>query len=322
MQETLNIINGSSILSLMKRADIHGDFLAWNDFLHEGPVPSDLSLEERSLHRTKFIYRLKLAELSTIESTFKKRNSTLREHQKYRKVRLWFEADLYDQLQLLEILSWLATHRYDLTQYTLILTPKYLGELTAHELKRLLRYEQKITTLQFELAEMAWSAFTDTTPLKWQELYHKSTSILPFLKPTIKRMLEEYPSTINGLSRTAHQALLLLNKGEHTPKNIFLKSQAYESYKFMGDLLFQKILDDFVSYNLVESQQDGQRLTLTPLGKELLIGRESWLNLKPIDRWIGGVHLTPDNLWCWNIEERSIKKYYFSKSLSSLLEVN
>jgi len=322
MQKSLNIINGSALLSLMKNAHIAGDFLAWNDFLHEGPVPKELSLDERSLHRIKFIYQLKLAELSTIESTFQKRNSILKEHQNYRKVRLWFEADLYDQLQLLEILSWLATHRYDSTQYTLILTHKYLGELTPHELKRLLRYEQKITAPQFELAKTAWSAFTDTTPLKWHELHHNSTSILPFLKPTIKRMLEEYPSTINGLSRTAHQALLLINKGEENPKEIFLKSQAYESYKFMGDLLFQKVLDEFIAYNLVESQQGGQKLTITPLGEELLVGRESWLNLKPIDRWIGGVHLTPDNLWCWNIEEKSIKKYYFSKSLSSLLEVN
>ena len=27
-----------------------------------------------------------------------------------------------------------------------------------------------------------------------------------------------------------------------------------------------------------------------------------------IDRWIGGVHLTPSNLWCWNSKLRSLVK--------------
>ena len=46
----------------------------------------------------------------------------MRHIKKYEKVILWFEHDLYDQLQLLEILSYLAEVSYSIDKITMVCT--------------------------------------------------------------------------------------------------------------------------------------------------------------------------------------------------------
>jgi len=58
-----------------------------------------------------------------------------------------------------------------------------------------------------------------------------------------------------------------------------------------------------------------------PLGEDLLDGRINWLGIKEPNHFIGGVKLTVENLWCWDLDRKEIKQYYFSKVLNELLEV-
>jgi len=321
MVKILNIVSGDAVIDLMKTAKINGDFLPWNDFLHEGPVPQNFSLEKLSKIRAHFIYEQGFGKLNEITERFKKRDNLLKNHKKYIKIILWFEHDLYDQLQLLQILSWFSKNLSRITTLSLICTNNYLGETSPSEIFNLLKYQEIITEKHFTLAQQGWSSFCQPTPLNWFQLLNEKTSTLPFLKSTIIRMLEEFPNTNNGLSRTAHQALLIISKGEREPRKIFIKHQRYEERKFMGDVIFWKILDDFIDYKLIASRQNGQELTITPLGKKVLQGKENWLDIKPINKWIGGVNLTPKNLWCWDIKKKTIRKYYFSTVLSSLLPI-
>jgi hypothetical protein len=45
------------------------------------------------------------------------------------------------------------------------------------------------------------------------------------------------------------------------------------------------------------------RVTITGAGRDVLDGRSDWIALAGIDRWVGGVHLTGDDVWRW--DERS-----------------
>ena len=55
---------------------------------------------------------------------------------------------------------------------------------------------------------------------------------------------------------------------------------------------------------LVEWSAEGQNVRRTALGGEVLAGRRDWCTLTQMDRWVGGVHLSPDNLW--RIDRRSL----------------
>lgn len=41
-------------------------------------------------------------------------------------------------------------------------------------------------------------------------------------------------------------------------------------------------------------------MRLTPLAREVLAGRRDWIAENGIDRWVGGVHLMPGNVWRWD----------------------
>jgi hypothetical protein len=122
MSGILNITNGDSAVAIMKKAGIPGEFLPWRDVLHEGPVPQGLSLEELSKVRAKFISDHGWEDAEKIQQSFIERDNALKAYQDYEKVILWFEHDLYDQLQLLQILDWFHGQELGNTKLSLICT--------------------------------------------------------------------------------------------------------------------------------------------------------------------------------------------------------
>ena len=320
MNKTLNIINGDACIGIMKEANIQGEFLAWQDFLHEGSVPPKLTLEELSVIRAKFIARYGLGDFDEIYKNFQERDEKLRTYKNYNKIIFWFEHDLYDQLQLLQLLDWFSDKPLKNIQLTLICSSNYLGESTAEQIKNMLHNDGiDLLPEHFQLARKAWSAFREPTPLAWIDLLQHSSSILKFLKPTVLRMMEEFPNTKAGLSRTEYQALLIISNGINDAQDIFIKCQSFEERKFMGDVVFWKILDNFEEYKIIQRRE--KKLSITPLGKELLNGERFWFDIMPLERYIGGCKLTLDNLWCWDVPKKTLKKYYFSKVMKTLLVI-
>jgi hypothetical protein len=49
------------------------------------------------------------------------------------------------------------------------------------------------------------------------------------------------------------------------------------------------------------------RFRLTPAGQEVLEGKRDAIATNGIDTWIGGVHLTGENLWRWNAGMRRLE---------------
>ncbi|MGD2116935.1 MAG: hypothetical protein PVG66_01130 [Chromatiales bacterium] len=311
MSSVLNITNGDCAVAVMEEAGITGRFLPWRDVLHDGPVPQGLSLEELSEVRAKFISDCGWGEYAEVLQSFIERDNVLKSFQDYDKVILWFEHDLYDQLQLLQILDWFHGRDLGSTRLSIVCTDRYLGPLTPDEMSSLLQYEVPVIHSQIELAKRSWEAFKDATPEKWYALLKQNTGELPFLEAAIVRMLEEFPGRKNGLSRTEQQALEIIAAGEKQPGKIFGRNQNLEERMFLGDSSFWNLLHGFLESSppLIALEKDNeltlpenpdQELAITSAGEEVLSGKRNWLDIRAIDRWIGGIHLTPDNAWCWD----------------------
>lgn len=319
MSNILNITNGDCAVEIMKKANISGVFLPWCDVLHEGPVPNNLSLEELSKVRAQFIIERNWGTPDKIIESFMQRDNELKSFRKYEKVILWFEHDLYDQLQIIQILDWFHKNHTDDVELSIICTNRYLGRLSPEEMKGLVEYEEPITKAHLDLSCKAWSAFRSNTPEKWLGLLREDTSALPFLEGAIIRQLEEYPSCSNGLSRTAEQALKVISGGEKCPGRIFGGTQEMEERIFLGDSSFWVVLHELLEsstplIDLSEGKEltlpssKDQELTITSAGLEVLDGKINWLEVSRLDRWIGGVHLDSSNVWCWNSGASLIEK--------------
>jgi len=317
MKNILNITNGDCAVDVMKKAGLPGDFLPWRDVLHEGPVPKGMDLDELSQERAKFIASRGWGEANKILSDFVERDNVLKSFANYDHILLWFEHDLYDQLQLLQLLDWFNQNKTQKIQISLICVDQYLGPLSPEEMKELLKYQALVTKQQFSIASQAWKAFRESSPEDWVALLNIDTSELPFLHGTVIRLLEEYPNVKNGLSRTQQQALEVVASGIGHPWKIFDNSQRKEDRMFLGDLSFWEVLKEFIdskpaildviegNVNLSPIQKE-HSLSITEAGKEILSNKKNWLEIREPDRWIGGVHLHPGQNWCWDTDNKTI----------------
>ncbi len=235
---------------------------------------------------------------------------------------MWFEHDLYDQLQLLQLLDWFSSQRGNEASLQLVQASDFLGNQTPERLLGLRHLERDVTPAQLALASEAWAAFRAPTPEPWARLLEQDLSALPFLKASVQRMLEELPGP-DGLSRTDRQILAALATGEMTPIALFAAVPRQEEAVFMGDWSFFSLLDGLALARkpLIEgltgapfrpgdtklAQAYSQStLALTAFGAEVLAGRADHAAYNRIDRCWGGTHLTNDSLWRWDAQKKEL----------------
>jgi len=318
MSSVLHITNGDSVQ--IRDTGLEGDVLTWKDALHEGPVPAGLTLDELRPVRGHYLASLDHLSEAEILADFERRDRTLVEFRERSEVVLWFEHDLYDQLQLLQILDWFSRADRGATRLSLISTDTYLGSLRPEQLLPLYPTRREATAAQLDVASRAWSAFCAPDPRGLVPLARDAVPELPYLPGAFDRHLEEFPATVNGLSRTERQILEAVEGGASSAAALFSACQKREERIFMGDLIFFAFVRRLASVTvpllrLLDPQGDHaafgkSQVEITPRGSAVLHNAADHILLNGIDRWLGGVHLYcqpggPQNaVWRWNSQER------------------
>ncbi len=297
---TLHITNGDSVLYVWKKAGLLGTHLAWRDVLHEGPVPAGLPLEELSRIRAAYFAERGYGNPIKIHRDFEKRDATLRKAREFEEIVLWFEHDLYDQLQLLQILDALRDLGLGAGSVQLVQSDQYLGMLGAEEIMALYPKRRYVTGAAHEAAARAWQAFTSDTPQPLLEITSRAYSGLPFLRDAFVRLCEEYPAYDSGLSRTQKHILEACAQGARRREEVFRRSQAREEAAFLGDASCYREIDALGSEPAPALTLLDDGYDVTVLGRRVLAGDADWLEHQPLDRWIGGVHLASARHWRWD----------------------
>lgn len=321
----LLITNGDVAADLFQSAGVDAGILPWQDCLHLGPVPVADNDEDFISLRAAFLADGDLHSVDDIIEDMTKRNQHIMDHQNYQVIELWFEHDLYDQLQLIQILSML--HDQDrLDNIVLVQALTYLGMQTPESILKFKEFAIDVTPGMLERASKIWGAFRQDTP---QALYDETlvkTDGFSVLRQALKRALQELPGP-DGLSRTERQIIYSINRGITRTGMLFARVNAMEEATFMGDWGFFALLSNlaFCGSPLLTGLpekftpgvlQDTDRrkafitseLRLTQLGSDVLTGVEDHAHHNVIDYWLGGIHLTNDNLWRWDDEKEELFK--------------
>lgn len=324
----LHITNGDSAGGTLRQTDLPGAILTWKDILHEGPTPAGLSLEQMSKIRAQFIADSAFGTYDDVMATFMRRDTLLAQFAAHKEVVLWFEHDLYDQLQLIQLLDWFSHQHLGATTISLICINAFpgianfvgLGQLNPVQLRSLYETRRPLTEIEFRLGSEAWQAYCSSDPKKLEAFLQQDTTPLPFLKAALLRHLEQFPSLQGGLSRTERQILEVVASGVHKPLEIFRAAQEKEESPFMGDTPFWFHLFSLCAGKkpLLKRANGGtfalpaddshdaafrdQQLVLTDEGRKALAGQTDWIKInRGIDRWLGGVHLQGKNaIWRWD----------------------
>ncbi|MFV2040200.1 MAG: DUF1835 domain-containing protein, partial [Acidimicrobiales bacterium] len=317
----LIVTNGDSAVSVLKKAGIPGHIFPWRDVLHQGPVPATESLEALSDIRADYIAGLGWGSRDRVRQDFRLRDRKLESARHHDELVLWFEHDLYDQLQLLQILSYLAVAPPEDTVMSMVCRDTFLTQAPAELLGEWFEDRPPLDDGQIAVGQLAWQGFTQPTPDAWAALLDDETSALPFLADAIERHLEEFPGPTDGLSRTERQILIAVEQGHTTPGALFRATQEMEEAAFMGDASFWDTLAGLVlgaapllaaawEFRLPNGPRPEpgflrQPLDFTTTGRDVLAGKLDWLSLHPIDKWLGGIHLGP-SVWRWDPEARQL----------------
>ena len=321
MPRFLHVANGTSTTATIEAAGIPGTTSIWADPLHDGPVPG--GLDDDALAAVRAEYHAPSPAAADPANDMRRWRQVIAGHDAYDELILWFEHDLFDQLNLIQLLPFIRVHVPASKTVSLICIGSFpgrpnfrgLGELQPTELASLVPERQPVTAAQYDLAEQTWRAFRESTPEALDALVGGSkdpqlrTSALPFLARALRRFLEEYPWTRDGLSRTERRLLTLAADGRAEWPQSFPRMHEGEDAYYISDTAYAELAEALSACAPPLLTRSIQSPALTAEGREVFEGRADRVTLCGIDRWLGGVHLQGHAVpWRWDGEAGQIRR--------------
>jgi hypothetical protein len=143
---------------------------------------------------------------------------------------------------------------------------------------------------------------------------------LPFLHAALKKHLERFPSTRNGLGRVENTALELIPAGYKKFRSLFPAFSRRESAYGFGDAQVYLSLEAMMAASkpLLVPQgphhwaKDSVQMLLTSFeltndGQAVLAGTEDFVLTNGIDTWLGGIHLSGNEAsWRWDEDSQQL----------------
>lgn len=333
----LHVHGGSHLLDHLRAAGLPGGFLEWSESLCDGPTPAGLAPDAWRATRAAFLDtaygridgRGALARLVAQDGDLDRAAAQEDE------MVLWFGPDLFCQAILAALLdrfaatppagrlSLLCIGTYPGVDDRRSCTPAFLS---AEQLREVFERRDPVRPRQLALAREIWSAWCAPTPEPLGAVAARDTAALPYLGDGVRRRLEEFPWTVNGLSRTEWGVLTALSAAERSFIQLFEEVQREEERSWITDVMLLHRLRVLATAPtpLVATVAEPPpvdalapdlgrdirhlRFRLTPAGREVVEGKRDAIATNGIDTWIGGVHLTGAHLWRWNAGARRLDK--------------
>ena len=292
MSSQLHITNGDMFTTRLKSFNLGGEIITWREMLCEGKTLNSVGSESFWKTRFEFLNKsYKITKSRFIESTLKEYRS-LCNHKKQDKIVLWFEYDLFCQINMLAVISWLKTHRRH-AEISLVCSGKIegsdkmfgLNELSDAQLHQL--YENKVVLTQddIEYADYVWQLYCSDNPIRLENLTDFKNYQFAYLAEAIEAHLKRFPSIKNGLNIVENDILKIAVQEKPISKKHLLKTvlEKEDHYGF-GDIQYDRII---VSLKPLFSSFDPT--LLTKKGKQILEGKSNYYSdIKDEQLFLGG----------------------------------
>ena len=259
MAEALHVANGHCTTRLIDAAGLPGRTSIWADALHDGPVP-DVSDDQLVRIRAEFIADGLDVSADQVEADLKQWRAMVDEDHRYDELVLWFEHDLFDQLNLIQLLTRIGRDRPIRKPVSLVSIDRYpgrpnfkgLGELSPADIASLFNTRQRVTPQQFALAAVAWDAFRSGSRARVESLLQGDTAALPFLAAALRRYLDEAPAGPDGLTRSERRLLTQLAAGPVDIHTAWRRMHEGESAFYITDTSFWSLLKGLAERTLID----------------------------------------------------------------------
>ena len=328
----LHIHNGDSSAETLKKSNLPGEHFAFREALIDGPTPLHLSAEEWRKLRAHHLAGVYDIEEVWTETELFKQEQKLNSFPEYEEVILWFEHDLFCQVNLLYLLNWFGECNLGSTKLSLICIGEFpgrpdfrgLGELNFEQMASLFDGRHEVSAEENRLATDAWQAYCSPDPTAIEKLLATDTSAMPFLKPALQLHLQRFPFVRNGLGRIQNRGLEFIHGGMEKFVDLFPRFGKAEPVYGLGDTQFWNALrrmsdarkpllrvrnGEETNANLSPEKIHESAFDITTTGESVLKGEADFVELNGIDQWLGGVHLVGKRgLWRWDEQTSRLRQ--------------
>ena len=312
----LHVANGHATTGLIEHSGVAGQTQVWCDPLNEGPVPGGISDDELLVVRGRFLASDPDQAGEVVKDLQHWR--AVVDAEDYDELVLWFEHDLFDQLNLIQLLSYLGSRPRSKPAALVCINSypghpnfKGLNELSPRDIAALFPARRPVTAEQLTVAQRAWAAYRSSDPRELESFLKTNSSALPFLRAALLRHLEEFPSERDGLSRTERRMLEQALDGPAAIHETLPRMHEGETAHYIADSwLFDRAkelsaasppLMHLTSAAHTADALPAATIALTEAGRDVLRGEADRVKLCGIDRWLGGVHLRGNGrAWRWS----------------------
>src|SRR5262245_13746188 len=231
----LHIHNGDSSAGTLKMSDVAGEHLPFRENLMAGPTPEGLTPADWLSIRARFLAADDGPDEEKCRKDLAGQEEALGRFRDHEEVVLWFEHDLFCQVNLIYLLAWFHERSPSGAKLSLVCFNEFLGPMSPVQMASLFDKRLEVTASEFQVAAEAWRTFCSPDPEDIERLLCKDTSALPYLQDALFRHLERFPSRGNGLGRIENRALELIADGRTSFESLFPAFWKTESEYGLGD---------------------------------------------------------------------------------------
>ncbi len=287
-KKILHITDGDNFTSTLKKIAIKGEIITWREMLCEGKTTIDVGSE--SFWKTRFQFlntNYKITKNNFINNTLKEYRR-LCNQKTQEEIVLWFASDLFSQINMIAVISWLKKHRKNV-QVSLIShkteTLTKLSDLPQEKLVASYENRLQLTQDDVEYADYIWQLYCSDNPLRLETFSKFNSSQFKDFPNIIKAHILRFPTVKNGLNSVENDILTISETHKPTSKEKLIENVLKTStiYGFEA-LQYQKIIYTlkplFTSFNPVK---------LTKAGKQILHKTQNYYSyLKNDETYLGG----------------------------------
>lgn len=269
----LHITNGDSTTNYLKKLNFQGDIITWREMLCEGKTEVNVGSELFWKSRFDFFKTsYKVTKKQFIDLTLKEYRNLCKQKTQDEIV-LWFEYDLFCQINMLAVISWLKRYRKG-RKISLVCSGKVIGsdkllglsQLSEKQLKNEYKNKVELTLDDIEYADYIWQLYCSNTPSQLQNAYKfQQNTTFKYLADGLLAHLQRFPSIKNGLNTIENRVLDIASNSNLLSKNKLVKALLIDENQFgFGDIQYFKKIEDLTSYfssfNPVTLNKTGQKV--------------------------------------------------------------
>ncbi|MEN8185796.1 MAG: DUF1835 domain-containing protein [Bacteroidota bacterium] len=258
MTKILHILNGDSTKHIFDKNSIQGDTVIWREMLCEGSLVKDIGSDKFWVKRYDFFEKkVGISRLDYYDKTIKE-IIKLQDISDYNEVVLWFEYDLFCQVNLMALCSYLLkSYRKDILYY-LVCTGEEKGksqlqtlaDYSPEEYETLYQNKIKLSRNDLLFAEKALEVYVANDKEELNSFDFSKNKKFKYLLSTMQQHLQRFPGE-NGLNQIENKILNLIHSGVSS-KNEIIKTlliwQKEETVYGFGDLQYEIYLKNLKSY--------------------------------------------------------------------------